>query len=609
MQLWPSSSAGVTRARKQNEDGTVRAGAVRGGEGEAEVGARMIHVLEGIKKATEGERRTSPGTKSYISTEESLDLYLARGCNTLTVEVCPDMTGKDLFDGLKRACGHSKHLLQSIGWPCLITNGIAYGLAAMCHGGRDHTTLPNWTLSVAQAVTATPKDFDHYEMPKDDKVETKPRHPTHFATWLKQARNEIKMLGSVLGLEHKAGRLKALEQIEQAHEADPEAWPEAYCYSLWEELKAAWVEELRESRRRLCKLINCEQPRKEDLRFVALAPGSGFTFPTTFDLDEPNGYYQRVCVPRQQRAIKSIIFGQLHHKRQAPPKVGESNPDTNPAQDEGGESRIGKGKNGKGDNPKTATKAYPAGKRLRPKEAADSVRHGPKTKEGKPICWDSACHSGCQREACTHAHVPINATRGLHWTVVAQLTRRGGLKSGPMIQPSQVDGRIAQLRAQAKQEQGDKVAEGTKRGGGGDKQGWLPPEEYDLQYTALEDDLRELTPGPDYSWLEDAGPGPTQTKEWSRPVTHPEALKRQDKVKELEEAGVFQDLEQASDYLQSHVRGRILNEALEGREISVEEVLLEASSQGCKELAEEASRELQRQGRVGREDAPHSAWV
>ena len=211
---------GSDRTRRQNEDGTVKAGAVQAGGGDAEVGARMIHVLEGIKKATEGERRTAPGTKSYIGPEESLDLYLARGCNTLTVEVCPDTTGKDLFDGLKRACGHSKHLLQSIGWPCLMTNGIAYGLAAMCHGGRDHTTLPNWTLSVAQAVTATPKDFDNYEMPKDDKVETKPRHPTHFATWLKQARNEIKMLGSVIGLEHRSGRLRALEQIEQAHEAD-----------------------------------------------------------------------------------------------------------------------------------------------------------------------------------------------------------------------------------------------------------------------------------------------------------------------------------------------------------------------------------------------------
>lgn len=375
-----------------------------------------------------------------------------------------------------------------------------------------------------------------------------------------------------------------------------------------EELKAAWVEELREGRRRLCKVLNCEQPRKEDLRFVALAPGSGFTFPTTFDLDDPQGYYQRVCVPRQQRAIKSIIFGQLHHRRHAPVKVGE-NPETDKAGETKDEERIGKGKAGKGDSPPKPAKAYPAGKRLRPKEASDSVRHGPKTREGKPICWDSACHSGCQREGCTHAHVPINGTRGLHWTVVAQLIRRGGLKNGPIIQPNQVDGRIAQLRTQAKQEQGDKVAEGSKQSGGGGKQGWLPPDEYDLQYTTLEDDLRELTRGPDHSWLADAGPGPGQTKEWTRPVAHPEAVKRESKLQELEEAGCFQDLKEASDYLQSHVRGRILNDALEGKETSVEEVLLEASSQGCKELAEEATQELQRRGRVGREDAPHSAWV
>ena len=164
--------------------------------------------------------------------------------------------------------------------------------------------------------------FDNYDMPKDDKIEPRPRHPTHFATWLKQARNEIKMIGSVLGLEHMPGRKEALEQIEKAHEADPEAWPEAYCFSLWEELKAAWVEELRESRRRLCKVLNTDIPRKEDLKFIALAPGSGFHFPTTFQLDDPGGYYQTVCVPRQNRAIKSIIYSQLHVKRAAPGKVG-----------------------------------------------------------------------------------------------------------------------------------------------------------------------------------------------------------------------------------------------------------------------------------------------
>ena len=54
---------GSDRVRRQSEDGTIKAGAVAAGGSEAEVGARMIHVLEGIKKATEGERRTSPGNQ------------------------------------------------------------------------------------------------------------------------------------------------------------------------------------------------------------------------------------------------------------------------------------------------------------------------------------------------------------------------------------------------------------------------------------------------------------------------------------------------------------------------------------------------------------------
>ena len=534
-------------------------------------------------------------------------MYLARGCNTLKVEVLPDATGKELFDGLKRACGHSKALLQGIGWPCLITNGIAYGLAALSHGGRDHTTLPSWSLSVAQAVTAKPRDFDSYEMPKDDKVEPKPRHPTHFATWVKQAKNEIAMIGSVMGLEHKVDRLRALDQLEKAHEADPEAWPESYCFSLWEELKAAWVEELREERRKLCKMLNTDQPRKEDLKFVALAPSSGFRFPNTFKLDDPASYYQTVCVPRQSRAIKSIIYAQLHHKKQAP-KVGETEED--PPEDGGDTSRLGKVRPKKGGDKgdKPAAKAYPAGKRLRAKEASDSVKHAPKTKEGKPICWDAACHSGCQRSSCNHAHVPVNATKGLHWTVIAQFIRRGGLKNGPLIQANQVDGRVAQLRAQAKQELAEKVQDGGK-------QGWLPPEGYevpdefrDTQYTELEEGLRELTRGPDYSWLEDRTAEDRRT--WTSAVKHPDAQRRIEKLKELEEAGAFEGTDGMSDYLQSHVKGRILNEALEGKEMRVEEVLLEATEQGAREIAEEARTALEKGGhQVGREDRPHAAWI
>ena len=298
--------------------------------------------------------------------------------------MCPDTTGKDLFDGLKRACGHySKHLLQSIGWPCLITNGIAYGLASMSHGGRDHTTLPNWTLSVAQAVTATPKDFDHYEMPKDDKVEAKPRtsHPLRNMAQASAERDQDAW-GALLGLEHRPGRLKALEQIEQAHEADPEAWPEAYCYSLWEELKAAWVEELREGRRRLCKLLKCETTpeggspvcRAGTREWLHISrPLSSSTIPKA---TTRRSVYQGSRGRSNRLSSDSCTTRDMH-----PPRSERTRTRRGPVM----RRRM-----------RALVKAD-AGKRLRPKEASDSVRHGPKTKEGKLICWDSACHSGCQR--------------------------------------------------------------------------------------------------------------------------------------------------------------------------------------------------------------------
>eukprot|EP00913_Durusdinium_trenchii_P006898 g6489.t1 len=600
------------------EEVSTRAGA-GGDEEETHMSARVVHALEGIRKATEGDKKGNPGTRSAIGSEESLDVYLARGCNTLTVEVCPDVTGKELFDALKRACSHAKAKLQQIEWPCLVTNGIAYGLAAMQHGGKDHSTLAPWQLSVAHAVTAKPRDFDQYEAPKDDKIEPKPRYPTHFATWLKQARNEIKMIGSVIGLEHKKERIKALEQIEKAHEQDSDVWPESYCYSLWEELKAAWVEELRESRRQLCRILNTDNPRKEDLKFVALAPDSGFHFPRTFDLAHPEGYYQQVCVPRQARALKGIIYGQLHHKRQAPKVGGDHAPgEGEPHGGEAGgeEDRVGRGRergNDKNDKKKREKekderKAYPAGKRLRPREAAESVKHGPRTKEGKPICWDGATHMGCSRgKDCNHAHQPINTTKGLHWTVLAQLIRRGGLKNGPMIQPAQVDGRIAQLRAQAKAEQDEKVKDGA-----GQKQGWLPPEEYeDIQYTQLEDELRELTRGPDADWLKDPSsrPGAEPHTVWSRRVEHPEAQKRLRILEELEKGGAFARLAGWSSYLQSHVRGRMLNAIIEKQEMTIDEVLLEATEKGCPELAQEAEKVLGEERSVGWVDEERQAWV
>lgn len=53
-------------------------------------------------------------------------------------------------------------------------------------------------------------------------------------------------------------------------------------------------------------------PGKSELKFVALSlDESGnalFKFPSVFDLEDPEGFYQQVCVPRQERALKRMIY-------------------------------------------------------------------------------------------------------------------------------------------------------------------------------------------------------------------------------------------------------------------------------------------------------------
>ena len=83
-----------------------------------------------------------------------------------------------------------------------------------------------------------------------------------------------------------------------------------------------------------------------------------------------------------------------------------------------------------------------------------------------------------------------------------QVLRRGGLKNGPKVNPKDVDGRIAQLRAQHTADQDEKTAEGKAKAKAKEKTkaGWLVPEEYAGPVTQLEEELGDLALGPDYFW-------------------------------------------------------------------------------------------------------------
>ena len=152
--------------------------------------------------------------------------------------------------------------------------------------------------------------------PTEHKLEARSKAPTTFLTWLRYAENSIKVFGSAYGLEHVQERTKFLQALREAHEDDENAFPFTYCMQLFEEMTAVWCEEIRESRRRLCAKLGTENPRLEDFKLIALSPSTtgqaNFQFPRVWDLADPASYYQRVVLPRQNKAMARLLNKQLH---------------------------------------------------------------------------------------------------------------------------------------------------------------------------------------------------------------------------------------------------------------------------------------------------------
>ena len=369
---------------------------------------RIIHAIDGVRRSQEAEKTGTKGTLASIQEGEKLDVFLARGCGELTVELCQGVYGKELFHSIKRAGHHAKHSLILMKWPVYITNRFALSIAGLWWGGKE-----SHTLLASDCATVRTDQLETWTPPSDHKIEAHPRPPASFLVWLRYAENQVRVFGAAYGIEHMPERLAFLKALHEAHDEDEHAYPVQYCIDLFEELNAVWAESVRESRRVLCAKLVTENPRLEDLKLIALAPGEGdrpnFQFPRVWDLQDPAGYYQAVVVPRQERALNRMLHRQLHDvsakerkdavRKTAGPDIPDEVPPSDPKS--GAAPLLAPAppsllsnpplSQAKGDGKRKPSKAYPAGKRLAPAEVKRSVSHAPIDPKTKlPICCDAA---------------------------------------------------------------------------------------------------------------------------------------------------------------------------------------------------------------------------
>ena len=119
--------------------------------------------LQAIAKAVGAKDEASAqerGKLSSIGRTEERALFLARGCDSLSVPLGEATVGKELFHALRNTATQDRPLLRSLKFPINITNRFAFGVCSLCIGGKG--SLPDYALCVGDFPATSEEDFDFY---------------------------------------------------------------------------------------------------------------------------------------------------------------------------------------------------------------------------------------------------------------------------------------------------------------------------------------------------------------------------------------------------------------------------------------------------------------
>ena len=178
------------------------------------------------------------------------------------------------------------------------------------------------------------------------------------------------------------------------------------------------------------RIVRTASPRskRDKIDRLAWRPRSDgaplWQFPDTLAMDSGSGFWQSGIFPELGREMETQMISNA---------LGESQPDAEP--DLKKHVRAGCGES-----------AYHTGKRLRANEQDAARKNAPVSKStGGTLCWDYNPHAWCHSTDCRHVREQMKDT-GIHWAVLMQLDRRGGLPGHPIIDPEKVGGYIQAIR-------------------------------------------------------------------------------------------------------------------------------------------------------------------
>ena len=614
--------------------------------------AQTVNALVSVVGAK--EQCLEKGKVQGIGAFEERLVYLIRGCGNLTVPLCDNYVGKELAKALQSLGGPAAlPRLQALKFPCLVTNRICYGLAAAAVGGPSAQQAPSYNLTVHDFPQASSEQFDNHRVPHNFNLEPANRSTLSLPNWLRAAQRQSWVTSLVWGQEWFTIWNDCATSLNDLSESSPDEWPVYEVQSVWEELWARFIEEFRELDAEVVRMLGgLGNPTFEQIRFHCTAPDAEgvpwLSMPRTFDLEDPEGYFQLVIVDRKSRNLQRTIWNLTRPTRG--PKLPKAKAKSQ-AKKSGSDERQSAEEEVQPPTKSGGLKLM--GPRLTKEEAIRSNEHRPLDKNKKPLCWDAFSHAGCSRGSnCSFQHSGPNLTpSSLDYTVRMQLARRGGLKHLKKMTEAEAKAAIAEERQKAKDaadkniadgkakakakakarrkskakprksggedgtaddaqtsaegETTEQAAEGTStRGGARSEQedptgprnsDWKVPEEYTaFAPTAAEKQLNDLVQGPDSEWQDNVHRAASV-------LPCPPLSLAEQQVRSNAEGAVRGCSKDLSDHMRTYLHNRVATALKTGGDPqkAIQEALAQACKEGSTSLAHEAERLLGPKQRAG----------
>jgi hypothetical protein len=325
----------------------------------------MTKALQAITKAVTGDKDAAiadRGKLAAIGRQEERILFMLRGCDAFSVSLGERTLGRDLFHFLRNTGAHARPEMRRIKFPVNLYNRVCFGLASLNVGAKTVAGLPDYCLGARDFPLTSEASFDSYVQTANLNLEKPIKGTMTLNNWFRCAIRQCWALSCVYGEQHLPQWEKAASKLLDLAETDQHQWPPVVIMDLWEELWARYIQELRDLDIRLVRDMNEVNPTFDRIAFFATTPGLDhqpwLRLPGTFDLEDPDEFFQTDVVPRRMRIRERLIWD-LTNKDKPKRALGATVGGTAEPDEQDEPARTAGGKDGRKGKAKAKAKAKP----------------------------------------------------------------------------------------------------------------------------------------------------------------------------------------------------------------------------------------------------------